>query len=261
MVSIPLEANGWGKPTQGISNLLVPNYIRPSNDDNPPEVVKSVKQPIVAKGQHAVAKIREVAYDLVASVMKESRYKEVTILPGKPELHAPYVSASDSELKNFLREWCDIVIPESPEFKNKVRQVFGKPSTRLPLRVFMAYFQPLKEQGQHYNMARLRFLTEWMDLMSTKRKQQKMIKDGGSRNEENLFSFLSRLFTQWEACVCRIEDKGELGREEKLLADGIRQRRKLLKLAKTDEVLEAKEVAGWEKVWRTTTTDTGSNEK
>ena len=246
--SISSQIKGWGQPDQGVSKLL--SQAKPTH--SPGKVLPAV---IAPTGKHIESEIRKVSYNLVSSVLKESRYKENPINIGRPDFHQPYVIARQKDLKEILKKR---LARFGREWKTIVNQRFNEQSSQIALRFFMAYFQPLKEREEEYNLARLRYFKEWMIVTGfispsknkvipreqrVKKDEFQKIWDGG------LFEALQTIFKTWEECAVQLEGKQEWGKEEKLLGDGIRQRVQLLKLAENDKELKEEEMKAWNTLW------------
>ena len=252
-VNIPAESvssqiKGWGRPDQGVSNLLNESEPTPS----PRKVLPGV---IAPTGEHIESEIRKVSRNLVSSVLKESRYEENPINIYRPDFHQPYATARRKDLMKILQKW---LARFGREWKTVSNVRFNERSSHIALRFFMAYFQPLKERGEEYNLARLRFFKEWMIvtgfIFPTEIKvipREERVKEDEFQKiwDGNLFEALQTVFNTWEECAVQLEGKQEWGKEEKLLGDGIRQRAQLLKLARDDKELREEEMKAWNPLW------------
>jgi hypothetical protein len=205
---------------------------------------------IAPSGAHIVDETRALSFDLVASVMKESRYKETTIHPGNPPLHPEYLRSSPQDIHNsILTFWKRYNTPYDPLVYARLERIFGERSFALiPVRIFMCYIQPVCERAgestpreEHYDLLRYRLFEGWLELMQEE--EYAVLK------EIKLADLLSRCFFAWERIVRELDEEGLVTQKDWELRDLILQRAEMWRIAEGDKVLMAKEVEGWRELW------------
>lgn len=262
--AVTSASSAWGSPQQGVTKLLAPTT-RIASDPLPvsEQVHKGVVDPT---GEHVESEIRRLSTHLVSNVVEESRFKEFSAKPGRPNLHIPYAIASPQVLHDsFINWWTYCAKTENIPDVIESRFNEGGLLVSIPMLFFMAYIQPLPIKGMEYNSLRYRLFKEWMDVVRTyppaeileKNQLPKFEKDPNKpwgvddferMRTSNLFQTLKILFGQWEESVTRLEGSTQ-GWREKGLATDIRQRVELLKLAETNKELKDIELTGWNTMW------------